>query len=69
LAKNIFAVGIHFLAVRSDRAAAKKQIRERKNEEIKNSGLDEMGQRNVKVNRTFIREINVEEKQGEMETK
>jgi hypothetical protein len=50
-----------------DRATEKKQINERKDEEIKERGLDVMEERNVEQNGKVLRERSVEEKQGKME--
>jgi len=50
-----------------DRATEKKQINERKDEEIKERGLDVMEERNVEQNGKVLKERSVEEKQGKME--
>jgi len=63
--------GINVLAVYlcriEDRATEKKQINERKDEEIKERGLDVMEERNVEQNGKVLKERSVEEKQGKME--
>jgi len=50
-----------------DRATEKKQTNERKDEEIKERGLDVMEERNVERNGKVLKERSLEEKEGKME--